>query len=321
MPLLIDPELRPIYEPILASLTKKPQLEIADIPVSRASREAGVVQLYSGLPDAKNIQHIVHHATAIDGYAIPIHGFTQRTPQTSSGPAALHFHGGGMTMGSALTFAKPLAQMASRSGVPIYSVDYRLAPEAHGDTLVEDCYAALLWLRNNANELGIDVARLAVYGESAGGGLAAGVALLARDRKLSPPLAKQILVYPMLEDRGAVEDMHLEPVASFKTRDKQFSWAALLGDQAGDPDAPVSPYAVPARALSLANLPPTYVDVGELDIFRDECLGYTMRLLADHVPTEFHLYPGVPHAFETLAPHITATVKAQGNRIRALQQF
>ncbi|KAM3414444.1 hypothetical protein BST61_g9609 [Cercospora zeina] len=321
MPLPIDPELRPIYEPILAALTNKPQLEVTDIPASRASREAGVVQLYSRLPDVDNVLHAVYHATASDGFAIPIHGFTPRSQPASPGPAALHFHGGGMTMGSAQTFAKPLAHMARRSGVSIYSVDYRLAPEAHGENLVEDCYAALLWLRNNASKLGIDIARVAVYGESAGGGLAAGVALLARDRKLSPPLAKQILIYPMLEDRGAIEDEHLEPVAFFKTVDKQLTWAALFGDQAGNPDAPISAYAVPARALSLADLPPAYVDVGELDIFRDECLGYTTRLVADHVPTEFHLYPGVPHAFEMLAPHITVTMRAQENRTKALQGF
>jgi acetyl esterase/lipase len=323
MPLQFDPEYYKAFEPLIPLLANRPELTVQDIQPSRKGREAGIAALHARLPESPDVEQAVYHCEATDGYQIPVHGFTKKDarPGTGPGPAILHFHGGGMILGSAELYAKPLACLVSDTSIPIFSVNYRLAPEHNGTTLVEDCYAALVWLSRNAQTHNIDPARIAVFGESAGGGLAAGVALIARDRNLQPPLAKQILVYPMLDDRNLVANEATEPFAFWKHKDNATAWAAVLGEAAGSPDADVSPYAAPARAASVADLPPTYIDVGEFDIFRDENLAYATRLLAQNISTEFHLYPGLPHAFELIAPNISATKKAYENRVKAMLSF
>ena len=157
------------------------------------------------------------------------------------------------------------------SGVPMLVVDYRIAPEHPHPTPVEDCYAALRWLADNAATLGVDPARIAVMGDSAGGGLAAGVCLLARDRG-GPPVAQQLLIYPMLDDRMHMPDPQLLPFLTWTYDDNVTGWAALLGDSAGTDT--VSPYAAPARATDLAGPAGHLLDVGDLDIFRDEDITY-----------------------------------------------
>jgi len=202
------------------------------------------------------------------------------------------------------------------SGVPMLVVDYRVAPEHPHPTPVEDCYAALRWLTENASALGVDPTRIAVMGDSAGGGLAAGVSLLARDRG-GPPIAQQLLIYPMLDDRTRTPDPQLVPFLTWTYDDNVTGWAALLGDSAGI-DA-VSPYAAPARATDVSGLPDTYIDVGELDIFRDEDIAYARRLSDAGVPTELHLHPGCPHAFEALARGADIAQRAIGDRVRRLR--
>lgn len=157
--------------------------------------------------------------------------------------------------------------------------------------------------------------------ESAGGGLATGTALIARDRNLQPPLAKQILIYPMLDDRNNVGNIAVAPFTTFTIADNITGWQAVLGARAGEPEAYISPYEVPARSNDLAGLPSTYIDVGELDIFRDEDIAFATRLFSHNVPTELHVYPGLPHAFEAIAPQIPATQHAMSNRRRAMQSF
>jgi acetyl esterase/lipase len=181
---------------------------------------------------------------------------------------------------------------------------------------VEDCYAALRWLADNASILGVDPARIAVMGDSAGGGLAAGVALLARDRG-GPAIAQQILIYPMLDDRPQTPDPELLPFLTWTYDDNVTGWAALLGESAGT-DA-VSASAAPARATDLAGLPATYIDIGDLDIFRDEDIAFARRLSDAGVPTELHLHPGCPHAFEALARAADVSRRAIGDRIRRLR--
>lgn len=161
---------------------------------------------------------------------------------------------------------------------------------------VEDCYAALVWLSTHAQELQIDPKRLAVAGLSAGGGIAAGVALIARDRRLHPPLAKQILLTPMLDDRNTVTDSSLLPLVTWSWDDSWTGWNALLRDEAGSDS--VSQYAAPARARDLRGLPATFIDVGTLDIFFDESRVYAEKLEAAGVDVEYQLYQGVPHGFE-----------------------
>lgn len=257
------------------------------------------------------------------GTVHPDHSASCPSPRT---PAIIHAHGGGMIVGDAKVFVKALGTLVHRTGIQFFSVDYRVAPEHQHPTLVEDCWSAVKYVSDNAEALSVDPARIAVYGESAGGGIAAGVAIMARDRAadLRFPLAKQILIYPMLDDRNDQAVEHVEPLAIWKVDDNITGWTALLGENAGGSDhggIPNLHYAVPARVPSVAGLPPTYIDVGELDIFKTEDMEYALRLSNAGVSTEFHLYPGVPHAFDVLAPNISVVQRAMENRIRAMTSF
>jgi acetyl esterase/lipase len=198
--------------------------------------------------------------------------------------------------------------------VPLLAVDYRLAPEHPHPGPVEDCYAGLAWLAEHAGELGVDPGRIALLGESAGGGLAAAAALLARDRGLA--VARQILIYPMLDDRTTAPDPALAPFALWTYDDNYTGWHALLGDKTGTADVPAS--AAPARAADLAGLPAAYIEVGELDIFRDEDIEYARRLAAAGVSVELHVHPGCPHGFELTAPDSAVARRARADRLRAL---
>ncbi len=198
------------------------------------------------------------------------------------------------------------------------SVDYRLAPEHPYPTPVEDAYAALTWLHEHAAELGVDPARIAVMGDSAGGGLAASLAILARDRG-APAIARQILIMPMLDDRNVVPDPHIAPFALWSYADNVTGWGALLGAAAAGRDVPAT--AAAARVTDPTGLPPAYIEVGQLDIFRDESLTYALRLAQAGVEVEFHLHPGVPHEFESLAHTSDIARRVTADRVRVLSSL
>jgi acetyl esterase/lipase len=201
-----------------------------------------------------------------------------------------------------------------------FARNYRVAPEVTHPTPVEDCYAALVWLHKEAESLGIDNSRIAVVGLSAGGGLAAAVALMARDRGLQPPLAKQILLSPMLDDRNLqTMDSALEPFATWSWDDNWTGWNALLDNKAGSKG--VSAYAAPARAENFTGLPSAYIDVGTLDIFANENKQYASRLRDAGVQVEWHLYTGVPHGFEFRGRSSKIHQAAQSNRHTAMRSF
>ena len=199
-----------------------------------------------------------------------------------------------MIAGETELFGASKRIVVSQTGVPHFSVDYRLAPEVKGTTLAEDCYAGLKWVSENAGKFGVDATRLAVMGESAGGGLAAGVAVMARDRGLSPALKKQVLIYPMLDDRNLEVKEEIEPLATWRREDNVTGWTAVLGDAAGGEGT--SEYISALRVKDTKGLPSTYIDAGDLDLFRDEDIEYGLRLAKANVPLEMHIYPGVPHA-------------------------
>jgi triacylglycerol lipase len=177
----------------------------------------------------------------------------------------------------------------------VASVDYRLAPEAKYPAAVEDCYAALRWLHANASALGVDASRIAIKGESAGGGLAAALALLARDRG-DAPIAFQVLVYPMLDDRPTAPPNPHTGEFIWTAASNSFGWSSLLVDSAGGADTPA--YAAAARASTLAGLPPAFVAVGALDLFLEQDIAYASALLRAGVPTALHVYPGAYHGFD-----------------------
>lgn len=224
-------------------------------------------------------------------------------------------------MGSMPVFKRAVVNIVSQSGVPVFSVDYRLAPEHQDLTLVEDCYAGLIWLAEQAQEFNVDLKWIAVMGESAGGGITAGAVLMARGRGFFPPLAKQFLVYPMLDDRNtkpvaALELSHLHSGVTTTT-----SPAGRLCSETKQGKDGVSPYAAPARVDTVEGLPPTYTDLGELDIFRDEDISYALLVAAANISIELHVYPGVPHAFETVASEVAMSRQALAKRTRARTTF
>ncbi|KAI0432468.1 Alpha/Beta hydrolase protein [Xylaria sp. FL1042] len=221
--------------------------------------------------------------------------------ETGAGlPAVLYIHGGGLVAGSVDAVTAQLARLAALSGVQVFAVEYRLAPEFPAPIPAEDCYSALGWLHSHAAELGIDRARIGIMGDGAGGGLAAATALLARDRGLNPPLRSQVLVSPMLDDRAAAHlaaagDSPLLAFATIPLQSIRMCWRAYLGTGAGRSNGGISPYAAPARMSDIRGLPATYIDVGGLDLFRDECAVFAQKLAEADVQVEFHILPGVPH--------------------------
>jgi triacylglycerol lipase len=213
--------------------------------------------------------------------------------------AVLHLHGGGMVVGTPDRAVADKPHLALEHDCVVVSVDYRLCPETPFPGPQEDNYAALEWLADNASSLGADPAKIVVMGESAGGGLAAGLALMARDRG-GPQLAGQVLIYPMLDWRtGGPDDLHQNRHTGefIWTRDKnRYGWEALRGSYR--PTDERKGWFSPALADDLAGLPPAYISTGALDLFLDEDLDYARRLIDAGVQTELHVYPGAIHAFE-----------------------
>ena len=211
---------------------------------------------------------------------------------TAPGPALLWIHGGGYVIGHAGQDDELCRRFARELGATVASVDYRLAPEHPYPVPLEDCYSALRWL---AGLPSVDPARVAIGGASAGGGLAASLALYARDRG-EVPLAAQLLVYPMLDDRTVDRDGLEHPGQRlWNQSSNKFGWTAYLGDADRD-------VAVPARRADLSGLPPAWMGVGTLDLFHDEDLAYAERLRAAGVTCEVEVVDGAFHGFDGIVP-------------------
>lgn len=208
-------------------------------------------------------------------------------------PAVLNIHGGGFVIGRIEVDDTTCLDIARRANVVVVSVGYRLAPEDPYPAGVEDCYAALLWLAGTAGDLGVDPTRIAVHGVSAGGGLSAAVALLARDRG-GPRIAFQYLDLPELDDRRDTLSMRrFTDTPGWNAPNAEISWRHYLGERTGGDDVPV--YAAPARAKDLSGLPPAYVTALEYDPCRDEAVAYAENLFAAGVPVETHVFSGAYH--------------------------
>lgn len=191
--------------------------------------------------------------------------------------------------------------LAAEFDCVVVNVDYRLAPETAFPGPVEDNYAALKWLHSNAADLGVDPLRIAVMGGSAGGGHAAMLALLARERR-EIPICFQMLTYPMLDDRtgSAIIPGGAIGKVGWSGEANAFGWSAFLGHRAGEGVPPSG--SVPARVHDLTGLPPTFIGVGALDLFVDEDMEYARRLVRSGVPTAMHVAPGAFHAFDLVVP-------------------
>lgn len=290
---LVDPQFIPLIEQVPGF-----GLGVVDIDQIRAMMTA--MAAANPAPPPEDVSVAEHRIPGPDGgpqvrvlVSAPAAGGSNR-------PGILHVHGGGYVLGTAEMTLETDAAYARAFGAVCVSVDYRLAPETPHPGPVEDCYAALKWLHAQAETLGVDVSRIAVSGESAGGGLAAALVLLARDRG-EIPVAFQHLIFPMLDDRTvtAPDPSPLHGQFLWTRPDNHFGWKSLLGVEPGS--AEVSPYAAPARAIDLAGLPPTFISCGALDLFLEEDMDYARRLIRAGVPTELHIYPGAPHGFMLVA--------------------
>lgn len=312
MALAYDPEIAVAVEAALADaegLVLPPPGEAVALRIAlepfMAEGEA-----HAHVPD--NVKRVAFETNSADGGTIDLYWYKRAGEQPGS--AAVYYHGGGMISGTVDLYNSVIAGYVAETGVPMLAVDYRRSPENPHPGPSEDAYAGLVWLRDHAAELGVDPTRIAVMGDSAGGNLTAAVALLARERGL--PIARQILIYPMLDDRTVTPVEQLVPFALWSYDFAFTAWKAILGPAFGTDH--VSPIAAPARAKDLSGLPPAYVEVGELDIFRDEDIDYARRLATAGVSTELHVHPGAPHGFERVAPDSAVARRAMADRYRIL---
>jgi acetyl esterase/lipase len=307
---VIDPEVE-------AALAASPiggldfgKLQLSDLP---QLRETMATMPRPAVPPTTT----VHHDEAVPGPdGAP--DVTVRIFRNPTGGAPLPclywIHGGGYMFGSALMDDPRIDRWVETFDCVVVSVEYRLAPEHPYPAPLDDCYAGLVWTFRQSASLGVDPSRIIIGGASAGGGLAAALALLARDRG-EVPVAYQLLIYPMIDDRNlTVSSSFAPPVWS---RDaNRLGWRAYLGADRDGGDVPA--YAAPARATDLAGLPAALIAVGTADVFRDEDIDYARRLLEAGVPTELHVYPGAPHGFEMLAAASSVAQRCQSDIDNAL---
>lgn len=304
---LVDPELRSLLD-VFPTVPFSADI----LPALRAN----VPQYASGPADPSETDVAVHR---IDGPGGPdgLEVWFYRPHGVSDPlPCILHIHGGGFVLGDAAHLEQVHRRISARLNCCIASVNYRLAPETPHPGPVEDCYAALGWLMRQAQDLGVDPTSIGVGGESAGGGLAAALALLVRDRG-EFRLKFQHLIYPMLDDRTCVDPVP-HPYAGeyiWTPGNNVFGWTGLLGSAPGGDN--VSIYAAPARAADLSGLPPTFLAVGALDLFIEENLEYGRRLIRAGVPVELHVYPGSYHAFD-ISPTAAVSNQMRQDSLNAL---
>lgn len=301
---LVDPALLPALEyvpPQFANITRDSVAEaralLNNMMKPRTTEGVSVTKKQIGSPEGDITVYIYQPENA---------------PQDS--PGLLWIHGGGYIMGNADTndFAGDIAKELNAT---VVSVDYRLAPEHPFPAGLHDSHAALLWMVDNAKELGIDTSRVAIGGDSAGAGMTAGLALYNRDKN-GPEIALQLLIYPMLDNlhdtpSGSVEDY---PVWNRTTSFN--AWEMYLN---GTPGAKASPYASASRAKDVSGLPKTFITIGAVDLFRDEAIDYAQRLMAAGVPTQLAVFPGVYHGGQMFVPTATVSQRMINTYMSALK--
>ena len=258
-----------------------------------------------------------HHVTATDGHQIMIRIYRPREPRVPS-PCLYWMHGGGLVMGNVAMEDARCAEIAQQLNIVVASVEYRLAPAFPFPVPLHDCYAGLEWLAGSADSLGLDSALIAIGGGSSGGGLAASLAMLARDRGKVRPCF-QLLRYPMIDDRNTTASSHeITDQRVWSRSTNLVAWNAYLGAAAGS--STVAPYAAAARATDLTGLPPAIITVGELDMFLDEDIDYARRLVAAGVSTELHVYPKCIHGSDALVPHSETVQRWKRDEMDALNR-
>lgn len=302
----LDPELRDLLAdmPLMSQLDPETLAQLRQYP--SPSADSLLAHRNADLRDVT--------VPAEDGTPIRLSVFTptHHDRRTTAAPCVYWIHGGGMVIGDRFSQIDIPLEWLEEFGAVVVSVEYRLAPEATGTTPVDDCYQGLLWVAEHAAELGVDPTRIVVAGASAGGGLAAGVTLLARDLA-GPAIAAQVLICPMLDHRNDTVSSHQNAgVPGVWTREmNEFGWRSVLGGLTGDE---VPAYVSPALAEDLAGLPATYIDTGSAEVFRDEDTDYASRIWAAGGQAELHVWAGGFHGFDALYPR--ARISATARRTR-----
>lgn len=282
----------PLDAELAAALPALPEDDIADLPAARTRR----AEQLRGAP-APDTTGVASRELTVPGPAgAPDVTVRVYSPTGQQGPLPMIYdiHGGGFVLGTLDDVHARALRLCREVHAVVITVDYRLAPEHPYPAAVEDCYAALCWAAAQAGRIGVDPSRIALHGQSAGAGLAAAVALLARDRG-GPAACFQYLGVPAVDDRLRTASMRaFTDTPAWQRHKSALSWASYLG--AGVPGTgDVSPYAAPARAADLSGLPPAYVTAMQFDPLRDEGIAYALRLLDAGVPVELHLFPGTFH--------------------------
>ncbi|MEX6631920.1 alpha/beta hydrolase [Hyphococcus lacteus] len=305
---LIDPQLLPLLDIFpTVTITKENLAERRSRRLPYADVDSGTVVLHKKFVQEKK-----------DKPPIELYVYSPVNAGQSL-PTIFHIHGGGFVAGSAAQLETLHRKLVETLNCILISVEYRLAPETIFPGAIEDCFSGLCWVFNNANEIGVDKSRIGLLGESAGGGLAAALALMIRDQTAFN-LSFQHLIYPALDDRTCLRD-DLNPFVGeflWHKPNNYFAWKALLGTEPGQ--ANISCYAAPARATNLEGLPPTFLSVGALDLFVEENLEYGRRLMHAGVPVEMHVWPGAIHGFDLMRE---AHIAEKANRVsqNALHRF
>jgi len=305
-----DPE----FEPILPLLPTTMDLSTVErIQQVRSDR----IEMFPPPPDRDDVTKQDREVPGgADAPPVPVRIYRPRGAEAGALPCVFEIHGGGFLMGS-IDMMDPWCQsVAAELSAVVVSVEYRLAPEDPFPAGIEDCHAALSWTAESAAELGIDPDRIAIAGQSAGGGLAAGLALLARDRG-GPAIRFQLLEIPELDDRLETPSMvQFVDTPLWNRPNAVWSWKHYLGP---DHEGEVSPYAAPARAKDLSGLPPAYISTMEFDPLRDEGIEYGLRLLQSGVSVELHSYPGTFHG-SGLLPTAEVSKRSAREAVAALRK-
>ncbi|QIM16238.1 alpha/beta hydrolase [Leucobacter insecticola] len=301
-------------QPMLAALANDPTPPLSEETLASA-RTSG-----PGFPDAEtaaaglsvSVQELVIPGPA-DAPDLEITVFSPRERGASPLPILVNYHGGGMIVGHRSWEHGRVIDLVARHGVIGVNVEYRLAPEHPFPAGVEDAYAATVWAARHATELGGDPGRLIVMGGSAGGGLAAAVSLMARDRG-GPAIAGQLLLCPMLDNTNTtVSSLQYDGIGTWSRDAALLAWKCLLGEElAYSLDAPA--YASPSRATDLSGLPPAFIEVGAAEMFRDEDIDYASRIWAIGGSAELHVWSGGCHGFDMYVPESEITRAALAAR-------
>ncbi len=292
--------------------------DMSDIPAARRAREELTAAMFALNPDIPGVHTEDHWVPGAPGDPDVMVRVYTPSGVTKPAPGFFWIHGGAMVVGSVAMDDLRCKAVALETECVVASVEYRLAPEHPHPAPINDCYAGLKWFAVNSGRMGVDPGRIAIGGSSAGGGLAAALALVARDRG-EVEICFQQLIYPMLDDRNITPSSHYIDHPKMWTRQANIAaWSALLGRPAGVEG--VSPYASPARAEDLSSLPPAFIIVGEFDMFLDENIEYAQRLTRTGVPTELHVFPGAFHGSDRYLPKSRTSKRWAAVTTQALRQ-